>query len=205
MVVIGGGDTGSDCVGTSVRQHATSITQIGLLPKAPSERTEQMPWPLYPRVFRLSTSQAEGCTMDFNILSKSFIKNEEDQVTGINCVRIEWEEKSPGVLGGFEEIPGSEFVLKADIVFLAMGFLGPEQSGVVKELELQTDNRSNVQTDNRYETSQKGIFSAGDMRRGQSLVVWAIAEGRECARAVDEYLMQRTSRLNAISRSLCEY
>jgi len=204
VVVIGGGDTGSDCVGTSVRQHAASITQIELLPKAPSERTEQMPWPLYPRVFRLSTSQAEGCTMDFNILSKSFIKNEEDHVTGINCVRIEWEEKSPGVLGGFEEIPGSEFVLKADIVFLAMGFLGPEQSGVVKELELQTDSRSNVQTDNRYETSQKGIFSAGDMRRGQSLVVWAIAEGRECARAVDEYLIQRTSRLNAISKSLCE-
>ena len=143
--------------------------------------------------------------MDFNVLSKSFIKNEKDEVTGINCIRIEWEEKSPGVLGSFKEIPGSEFVLKADIVFLAMGFLGPEQSGVVKELELQTDNRSNVQTDKRYETSQKGIFSAGDMRRGQSLVIWAIAEGRECARAVDEYLMQRSSRLNAISRSLCEH
>ncbi len=205
VVVIGGGDTGSDCVGTSVRQQAASITQIELLPKAPSERTDQMPWPLYPRIFRLSTSQAEGCTMDFNILSKSFIKNEDNQVTGINCVRIEWEEKSPGVLGGFQEIQGSELVLKADIVFLAMGFLGPEQSGVVKELELQTDNRSNVQTDKRYETSQKGIFSAGDMRRGQSLVVWAIAEGRECARAVDEYLMQKSSRLNAISRSLCEH
>ena len=204
VVVIGGGDTGSDCVGTSVRQHAASITQIELLPKPPSERTEQMPWPLYPRIFRLSTSQAEGCEMDFNVLSKSFIKNEEAQVTGINCVRIEWEEKSPGVLGGFQEIPGSEFVLKADIVFLAMGFLGPEQGGVVQELELETDNRSNVQTDNRYETSQKGIFSAGDMRRGQSLVVWAIAEGRECARTVDEYLMQKTSRLNAISKSLCE-
>ena len=143
--------------------------------------------------------------MDFNVLSKSFIKNDKSEVTGINCVRIEWEEKSPGVLGGFQEIPGSEFVLKADIVFLAMGFLGPEQSGVVKELELQTDNRSNVQTDKQYETSQKGIFSAGDMRRGQSLVVWAIAEGRECARAVDEYLMQKSSRLNAISRSLCEH
>lgn len=204
VVVIGGGDTGSDCVGTSVRQKAVSITQIELLPKPPSERTEQAPWPLYPRIFRLSTSQAEGCTMDFNVLSKSFIKNEKDEVTGINCIRIEWEEKSPGVLGGFEEIPGSEFVLKADIVFLAMGFLGPEQSGVVQELELETDNRSNVQADKRYETSQKGVFSAGDMRRGQSLVVWAIAEGRECARAVDEYLMQRSSRLNAISKSLCE-
>ena len=205
VVVIGGGDTGSDCVGTSVRQKAASITQIELLPKAPGERTEQMPWPLYPRLFRLSTSQAEGCTMDFNILSKSFIKNAENKVTGINCVRIKWEEKSPGVLGGFQEIPGSEFILKADMVLLAMGFLGPEQNGILKELGLQTDKRSNVQTDNRYETSQKGIFSAGDMRRGQSLVVWAIAEGRECARAVDEYLMQKPSRLNAISKSLCEY
>ncbi len=205
VVVIGGGDTGSDCVGTSVRQQAASITQIELLPKAPDERTEQMPWPLYPRIFRLSTSQAEGCEMDFNILSKSFIKNEEGHVSGINCVRIEWEEKSPGVLGGFQEIPGSEFVLKADLVLLAMGFLGPEQNGVLKELALQTDKRSNVQTDTRYETSRKGIFSAGDMRRGQSLVVWAIAEGRECARAVDTYLMQKPSRLNAISKSLCEH
>ncbi len=205
VVVIGGGDTGSDCVGTSVRQQASSITQIELLPKPPSERAEQTPWPLYPRIFRLSTSQAEGCEMDFNILSKSFIKNVEGEVSGINCVRIEWEEKSPGVPGGFHEISGSEFVLKADIIFLAMGFLGPEQNGVLKELELQTDKRSNVQTDNKYETSQKGIFSAGDMRRGQSLVVWAIAEGRECARSVDEYLMQRTSRLNAISKSLCEH
>lgn len=205
VIVIGGGDTGSDCVGTSVRQQAASITQIELLPKPPSERTEQMPWPLYPRIFHLSTSQAEGCEMDYNILSKSFIKNDNNEVIGINCIRIEWEEKSPGVLGGFKEISGSGFVLKADIVFLAMGFLGPEQDGVIKELELQTDIRSNVQTNNRYETSQKGIFCAGDMRRGQSLVVWAIAEGRECARAVDEFLMQRPSRLNAISRSLCEY
>jgi len=205
VVVIGGGDTGSDCVGTSVRQQATSITQIELLPKPPSERPEQTPWPLYPRIFRLSTSQAEGCEMDFNILSKSFIKNDQDEVIGINCVRIKWQEKSPGVLGGFDEVSGSEFVLKADIVFLAMGFLGPEQNGVLKELDLQTDKRSNVQTDKRYETSQKGIFSAGDMRRGQSLVVWAISEGRECARAVDEYLTQKSSRLNAISRSLCDH
>jgi glutamate synthase (NADPH/NADH) small chain len=205
VVVIGGGDTGSDCVGTSVRQQAASITQIELLPKAPDERTEQMPWPLYPRIFKLSTSQAEGCEMDFNVLSKSFIKNSKGQVTGINCVKIKWQEKSPGVLGGFDEIEGSEFVLKADIVFLAMGFLGPEQNGLIKELELETDNRSNIQTNGTYATSKKGVFSAGDMRRGQSLVVWAIAEGRECAREVDEYLTQKPSRLNAIDRSLCEH
>ncbi len=204
VVVIGGGDTGSDCVGTSVRQHAASITQIELMPKAPSERTEQMPWPLYPRLFKLSTSQAEGCDLDFNVLSKSFIKGENGEIAGINCVKIEWEEKSPGILGGFKEIAGSEFVLKADLILLAMGFLGPEQHGVIKELGINTDQRSNVQTDKRYETSKKGIFAAGDMRRGQSLVVWAIMEGRECARAVDEHLTGQLSRLNATSYSLCE-
>ena len=198
VVVIGGGDTGSDCVGTSVRQKAKSITQIELMPKAPSERTEDMPWPTYPRIFKLSTSQAEGCQMDFNILSKSFIKDKNNNVKGINCVKIEWEGR------GFKEIEGSEFELKADIVFLAMGFLGPEQNGLIKELSLETDQRSNVKTDNKYQTSKEGIFSAGDMRRGQSLVVWAIMEGRECARSVDEFLMQRPTMLNATNRSLCE-
>ena len=198
VVVIGGGDTGSDCVGTSVRQKAASITQIELMPKAPNERTDDMPWPTYPRIFKLSTSQAEGCQMDFNILSKSFIKDENGNVKGINCVKIEWEGR------GFSEIEGSDFELKADIVFLAMGFLGPEQNGLIKELSLETDQRSNVKTDNRYQTSKEGIFCAGDMRRGQSLVVWAIMEGRECARAVDEYLMQRPTMLNATDRSLCE-
>lgn len=204
VVVIGGGDTGSDCVGTSVRQQAASITQIELMPKSPTERTAQMPWPLYPRLFKLSTSQAEGCELDFNVLSKSFIKGDKGEVTGINCIRIKWEEKAPGVLGGFKEIPGSEFVLKADLVLLAMGFLGPEQHSVIKELAIDTDGRSNIQTDGQYQTSRKSVFAAGDMRRGQSLVVWAIMEGRECARAVDEYLMQQPSRLNAASSSLCE-
>jgi len=195
VVVIGGGDTGSDCVGNSVRQGATSITQIELMPKAPLERTDAMPWPTYPRIFKLSTSQAEGCEMDFNVLSKSFIKNETGDVTGINCIKIEWGEK------GFSEIEGTEFVLKADLVFLAMGFLGPEQSGTIEELSLDTDARSNIAT-NGYATSVDGVFSAGDMRRGQSLVVWAIHEGRECAIAVDEYLMQRPTMLNSRSSSL---
>jgi glutamate synthase (NADPH/NADH) small chain len=197
VVVIGGGDTGSDCVGNSNRQGAASITQIELMPKAPLERTDAMPWPLYPRVFKLSTSQAEGCDMDFNVLSKSFIVGDDGEVTGINCVKIEWGDK------GFSEIEGSDFVLKADLVLLAMGFLGPEQGGVIAELELETDERSNVKTTN-YHTSVEGVFSAGDMRRGQSLVVWAIHEGRECAREVDEYLMGRTTMLNARSHSLCE-
>ncbi|WP_373034495.1 glutamate synthase subunit beta [Sulfurimonas sp.] len=197
VVVIGGGDTGSDCVGNSVRQGAASITQIELMPKAPLERTDGMPWPTYPRVFKLSSSQEEGCELDYNILSKSFIKDENNNVTGINCARIEWGDK------GFTEIDGSEFILKADIIFLAMGFLGPEQTGMIEELSLETDPRSNVATNN-YATSVEGIFSAGDMRRGQSLVVWAIHEGRECAIAVDEFLSQKPTLLNARSKSLYE-
>ncbi len=197
IVVIGGGDTGSDCVGNSVRQNAASITQIELMPKAPLERTDAMPWPLYPRVFKLSTSQAEGCEMDFNILSKSFIKDDKGNVTGINCVKIEWGAK------GFTEIEGTDFVLKADLIFLAMGFLGPEQTGMIEELSLETDERSNIAT-KEYATSIEGVFSAGDMRRGQSLVVWAIYEGRECAIAVDEYLSDKPTMLNARSQSLYE-
>ena len=205
VVVIGGGDTGSDCVGTSIRQKAESVTQIELLPKPPCERTQHIPWPNYPRLFKISTSQAEGSVQDFNVLSKSFIKDLNGNVSGINCKKIEWEEKSPGVLGGFNEVEGSDFVLKADLVFLAMGFLGPEQEGVVKEFDLETDQRTNVKTDNKYLTSKEGVFAAGDMRRGQSLVVWAISEGRECARAVDEYLIKKASLLNAKCKSYLEY
>ena len=197
VVVIGGGDTGSDCVGNSIRQGATSVTQIELMPKSPDQRTEDMPWPTYPRVFKLSTSQAEGAELDFNVLSKSFIKDENDNVTGINCVRIEWEGR------GFKEIAGTEFVLKADLVLLAMGFLGPLQDDVIKELSLETDERSNIKTKG-FATSVEGIFSAGDSRRGQSLVVWAIHEGRECAIEVDEFLCGRRSMLNCKSRSYCE-
>lgn len=198
VVVIGGGDTGSDCVGTSIRQNAASVTQIELLPKAPLERTEDMPWPTYPRIFKLSTSQAEGCELDFNVLSKSFIKDNDGNVTGINCVKIEWEGK------GFKEIEGSDFVLQADLVLLAMGFLGPEQEGVISEMNIETDERSNIKTTG-YKTSIDGIYSAGDSRRGQSLVVWAILEGRECAIEVDELLSKKPSRLNRKSNSNCEY
>jgi glutamate synthase (NADPH/NADH) small chain len=201
VVVIGGGDTGSDCVGTSVRQGAKSITQIELMPKPPLERDESMPWPLYPRIFKLSSSQEEGLDMDmkmeFNVLSKEFLKNDDGNVTGINCVKIKWEGRN------FKEIEGSEFTLKADLVLLAMGFLGPEQDGVIKELGVETDQRSNIQTTG-FATSVEGIFSAGDMRSGQSLVVRAINEGRECAREVDSYLSNRPSLLYAKDKSLCE-
>ena len=197
VVVIGGGDTGSDCVGNSIRQGAASVTQIELMPKAPLERTADMPWPTYPRVFKMSTSQAEGCTLDYNILSKSFIKDENNNVTGINCVRIQWEGR------GFNEIKGSEFILKADLIMLAMGFLGPLQDDVIQELSLDTDERSNIKTSD-FATSVDGVFSAGDCRRGQSLVVWAIHEGRECARVVDEFLTNSITMLNSRDKSLCE-
>ena len=197
VVVIGGGDTGSDCVGNSIRQGAKSVTQIELMPKAPSERTAEMPWPTYARTFKLSTSQEEGAILDFNVLSKSFIKDENNNVTGINCVRIEWEGR------GFKELEGTEFVLKADLVLLAMGFLGPLQDDVIKELNLETDERSNIKTNN-FQTSVEGVFSAGDSRRGQSLVVWAINEGRECAVEVDEFLTGQKSMLNQKSHAYCE-
>ena len=197
VVVIGGGDTGSDCVGTSIRQGAKSVTQIELMPKSPLNRTADMPWPTYARVFKLSTSQEEGAVLDFNVLSKSFIKDANGNVKGINCVYIEWEGR------GFKEIEGSEFVLEADLVLLAMGFLGPKQDDVISELSLETDPRSNIKT-NGFATSIDGIFSAGDCRRGQSLVVWAINEGRECAVEVDSYLSGQKSMLNRKSASLCE-
>jgi glutamate synthase (NADPH/NADH) small chain len=201
VVVIGGGDTGSDCVGNSIRQGAASITQIELMPQAPAERTEQMPWPTYARTFKLSSSQEEGSTtdfkMNFNVLSKSFITDESGKVTGINCVYIEWEGR------GFKEIEGSAFVLQADLVLLAMGFLGPVQEDVITELSLETDERSNIKTEG-FATSVEGVFSAGDSRRGQSLVVWAIHEGRECAVEVDSYLIGHRSMLNRREASLCE-
>jgi glutamate synthase (NADPH/NADH) small chain len=181
VVVIGGGDTGSDCVGTSIRQGAKSVTQIELLPKSPEHRTEDMPWPTYPRLFKLSSSQAEGSELDYSVLSKTFIKDENGNVKGIECVRIEWNGMD------FKEIAGSEFVLEADLVLLAMGFLGPLQEDAIRELEINTDERSNIVSSN-YKTSVDKVFCAGDARRGQSLVVWAIYEGRKCARAVDEFI-----------------
>ena len=172
------------------------MTQIELLPKPPIKRPDDQPWPTYPRVFKLSSSQEEGAVLDFCVLSKSFIKDEHNNVTSINCVRIEWEGHS------FKEIEGSEFVLQADIIFLAMGFLGPLQEDVIEKLNLEVDERSNIKTKG-YSTSQEGVFSAGDCRRGQSLVVWAISEGRECAVEVDEYLMGHKSMLNRKAQTYC--
>ncbi len=204
VIVIGGGDTGSDCVGTSIRQKAASVTQIELMSQPPEERDATMPWPLYPRIFRISSSQAEGCDRDFAVLTKKFIKNDQGQVTDLSCVRIELETPEPGQRPGFKEVEGSEFVLKADLVLLAMGFVHPEHKGLLEHLGVEKDERGNVKADGQYATSEGGVFVAGDMHRGQSLVVWAISEGRECAYHVDEFLMGHKSRLYQKNHSFSE-
>src|SRR5512145_2837206 len=199
VVVIGGGDTGSDCVGTSIRQGARSVTQIEILPKPPEARTDETPWPVHPgpRIFSTSSSQAEGCVRDFAVLSKEFLKDEDGCVRAIRCVRVEWNG------GRMSEVPGSEFELPAGLVLLAMGFLHPEHA-ILDDFGVQKDDRGNCRSERGFGTSREGVFTAGDMRRGQSLVVWAIVEGRECARQVDEYLTGRPSLLAAKARALSD-
>ncbi len=180
VIVIGGGDTGSDCIGTSLRQGAKSVTQLEIMPKPPEKENKAATWPDWPNKMRTSSSQAEGCERDWSIATKQFV-GENGKVFQIDCIRL--DEK-------LKEIPGTEFSLPADLVLLAMGFLHPVQDGMLKELGVTLDGRGNVQANvSNYKTSVGKLFSAGDMRRGQSLVVWAIREGRQAARAVDEYLM----------------
>jgi glutamate synthase (NADPH/NADH) small chain len=188
VVVIGGGDTGSDCIGTSVRQGAVSITQLEILPKPPERENKALTWPDWPLKLRTSSSQEEGCERDWAVLTRRAV-GENGHVTALECVRVEWL-KSPD--GGFlmQEIADSSFILKADLVLLAMGFLGPRRPGMVEQAGVELDARGNVRANTLdYRTSKPKLFSAGDMRRGQSLVVWAIREGRQCARAIDEFLM----------------
>jgi glutamate synthase (NADPH) small chain len=186
VVVIGGGDTGSDCVGTSIRHGAKSVTQIELLPKPPKERSIETPWPLWPQQLRTSTSHQEGCERMWNILSKSF-GGENGKVTELNCVRLRWSEQESG-RPQMEEIAGSAFTLKADLVLLAMGFLHPEKNGLLSELGVELDPRGNVQVNQLNMTSIEGVFAAGDMATGQSLVLKAIAGGRQTAQSVDKWL-----------------
>ena len=183
VVVIGGGDTGSDCIGTSNRQGALSVTQIEIMPAPPDKENKALTWPNWPLKMRTSSSQEEGVTRDFAINTTKFV-GENGTVTELHCVKVD---------GKFQPIPGSEFVLKADLVLLAMGFLGPVQEGMLKSFGVELDKRGNVLADmQQYATSVPKIFSCGDMRRGQSLVVWAIREGRQAARAVDLALMGTT-------------
>jgi glutamate synthase (NADPH) small chain len=186
VIVIGGGDTGSDCVGTSNRQGAASVTQIEIMPKPPAKEDKALSWPNWPLKLRTSSSHEEGCDRDWSILTKRVVGT-NGIVEGLECVRVEW------LNGQMQEMPGTEFTLKADLILLAMGFVGPSKAGLIDQSEVALDARGNVaaNTDD-YATSQDGVFACGDMRRGQSLVVWAIREGRQCARAVDLHLMGET-------------
>jgi len=190
VVVIGGGDTGSDCIGTSNRHGATSVTQIEIMP-APAESVDKLvTWPNWPMKMRTSTSQEEGCERDFAVTTKRFI-GENGKVTAIECARVEWVNENGR--WNMTEIADSEFTLQADAVFLAMGFLHPVHEGMIEELAVEQDGRGNVAANTAdYQTSLEKVFSAGDMRSGQSLVVRAINEGRQCAAAMDEFLMGST-------------
>ena len=188
VVVVGGGDTGSDCIGTSNRQGAASITQLEILPRPPDRENKAVVWPDWPLKLRTSSSQEEGCERDWSVLAKRAL-GADGKVEALECVRIEWRNDGAG-RPQMREIPDSAFRLKADLILLAMGFLGPRQHGLLAEAGVERDDLGNVKANAAsYKTSVEKIFSCGDMRRGQSLVVWAIREGRQAARAVDEFLM----------------
>ena len=188
VIVIGGGDTGSDCIGTSVRQGAASVTQLEILPKPPVKENKELTWPNWPNKLRSSSSHEEGCQRDWSVATKAFIGH-QGRVNKVQIVRIDWQQDEQG-RWVMTEIPGSEFELKADLVLLAMGFVHPVHEGMLQELGVALDGRGNVQANTlHHKTSVDKVFVAGDMRRGQSLVVWAIREGRQAARAVDEFLM----------------
>ncbi|NOZ03067.1 MAG: glutamate synthase subunit beta [FCB group bacterium] len=191
VVVIGGGDTGADCVGTAIRQRAKSVIQFEILPKPPLERTKAMPWPTYPTILRTASAHEEGCERFWSVSTKEFIGDEKGNLRALKVVDVEWEEPKAGQRPGFREIEGSERIVPCELVLLAMGFLHPQHEGMLEKFGVELDSRGNVLADN-YQTSVKKVFTAGDMHRGQSLVVWAISEGRECARAVDIYLMGKS-------------
>jgi glutamate synthase (NADPH/NADH) small chain len=199
VIIIGGGDTGADCLGTAVRQGAKSIRQFELLPKPPESRNEDFPWPYWPAIYRTSSAHEEATDVhgggkdvrDFAVNTKRFSGDEQGNVKKLHGIRLEWE--MTGVAGSkptkMKEAAGSDFELDCDLCLLAMGFVSPEHPGPIDQLGVAKDNRGNVQVNEQYHTSVEGVFAAGDMRRGQSLVVWAISEGRACAHAVDAFLM----------------
>ncbi len=191
VIVIGGGDTGSDCIGTSTRMGAASVTQLEILPQPPEHEDKGLTWPDWPLKLRTSSSQEEGCERDWAVLTKR-LSGRNGKVEKLHAVRVEWVKGADGRLS-MREVPGSEIELKATLVLLAMGFLGPVRAGMLEQLGVKLDARGNVAANTLdYQTSVPKVFTAGDMRRGQSLVVWAIREGRQAARAVDQFLMGRT-------------
>lgn len=206
VIVIGGGDTGSDCVGTSNRHKAASVMQFELLPKPPAQRSEYMPWPTYPMLLKTTSSHEEGCDRKWAVATKEFIGDEKGNLKALILVDLEWKvvDNRPAQ---FVEIKGSERKVPCELALLAMGFVHPQHEGLINELEVELDERGNVRaSEKNYQSSISRIFVAGDMRRGQSLVVWAIKEGRDCAQKVDEFLMGQslleTADGNAIARYL---
>jgi glutamate synthase (NADPH/NADH) small chain len=191
VIVIGGGDTGSDCIGTSTRHGATSIVQLEILEKPPEKEDKALVWPDWPLKLRTSSSQEEGCDRDWSVLTKRAV-GANGKIEALECVRVEWVKGADGRMQ-MREVAGSEFQLKADLVLLAMGFTGPRVEGLVEQAEVERDPRGNVKADTvGYQSNRKGVFACGDARRGQSLIVWAIREGRQCARAVDQHLMGKS-------------
>ncbi len=189
VVVIGGGDTGSDCVGTSNRHGAKTVTQFELLPKPPGERTELMPWPSYPMTLKVTSSHEEGADRKWTTATKEFIGDTEGNLKALKIVTLEWRIPPGGGPAAFSELPGSEQEIPCELALLSMGFVHPQKEGMLTELDIDLDERGNIKaTEKDYQTNISKIFTAGDMRRGQSLVVWAISEGRECARKVDQFL-----------------
>lgn len=190
VIVIGGGDTGSDCVGTSNRQEAKTVTQFELLPKPPENRTSLMPWPTYPMTLKTSTSHEEGVQRKWAVATKEFIGDNNGNLKALRIVDLEWTTSIDGRPAQFIERPGSEREIPCELALLAMGFIHTQQEGLINELGVELDERGNVKaSEKNYQTSINKVFAAGDVRRGQSLVVWAISEGRECARKADEFLM----------------
>ncbi|WP_299249828.1 glutamate synthase subunit beta [uncultured Cytophaga sp.] len=193
VIVIGGGDTGSDCVGTSNRQGAKSILQFELMPQPPVDNNPQTPWPNWPMILRTSTSHEEGCDRQWSIVTKEFIGDADGNLTGLKIAEMGWVTPADSKLPKYQEMPGTERILPCELTLFAMGFLHPQHGGMLNELGVEYDERGNVKASATYQTSVDKVFVAGDMRRGQSLVVWAISEGREAARSVDLFLMGTTS------------
>jgi glutamate synthase (NADPH/NADH) small chain len=190
VVIIGGGDTGSDCVGTSNRQKALSVIQFELMPKPPGSRTPFMPWPSYPMILKTTSSHEEGANRHWAIATKEFIGDENGNLKALKIVDLQWKFTEENKPAQFVEVPGSESEIPCEAAFLAMGFIHPQHEGLLSQLDIELDERGNIKaSEKEFNTNISRIFTAGDMRRGQSLVVWAISEGRECARKVDQYLM----------------
>jgi glutamate synthase (NADPH/NADH) small chain len=189
VMVIGGGDTGSDCVGTSNRHGAVSITQIELLERPPMERAETTPWPMWPYKLRTSSSHEEGAERDWALFTKEFVGDANGNLKGVILQDMGWSEPEPGKKPKWGVIDGTEREIACELALLAIGFLHPQQNGLLNDLGVNYDERGNVKDNGKYATNVDKVFAAGDMRRGQSLVVWAISEGRECAYNVDEFLM----------------